>query len=190
MRITHLYLCETKTARAWGATSVVFVQNALLRLGGVFLSASGKFRLYSAFCALNFRLQKILANGLDPFTSQSSCCIKARRMEVSRSSVPEKSEELEKFLSGCNAEKQHSRTLESFLIKPVQRVLRYPLFLSQMKTLTGTATAEHAQISEALGKMEKVAEYINEMQRIYEEYGDTFAAIQSRNPVVAEKVEP
>lgn len=37
------------------------------------------------------------------------------------------------------------------------------------------------QISDALLKMEKVAEYINEMQRIYEEYGALFSQIQSQN---------
>jgi len=40
---------------------------------------------------------------------------------------------------------------------------------------------EHAQISDALQQMEKVAEYINEMQRVYEKYGEVFARITVSN---------
>lgn len=36
------------------------------------------------------------------------------------------------------------------------------------------------ELAEALTKMEKVAEYINEMQRVYEEYGAVFNQIQSQ----------
>jgi len=66
------------------------------------------------------------------------------------------------------------------LIKPVQRVLRYPLFLQQIKAQLADGTPEFLQISEALTKMERVAEYINEMQRIYEEHGDTFESLQQK----------
>lgn len=88
---------------------------------------------------------------------------------------------MQQFLTACNVNRQHSATLESYLIKPVQRVLRYPLFLQQIKSLTSQGAPENVQISEALTKMEKVAEYINEMQRIYEEYGFVFCQAQTLN---------
>uniref|UniRef100_A0A914W7R1 Uncharacterized protein n=1 Tax=Plectus sambesii TaxID=2011161 RepID=A0A914W7R1_9BILA len=132
------------------------LRNALLRIGGVFLSKSNKFKVYSPFCASHFRTQKLL------------------RQE-------EKNEKLQAFLAKCNVDEQHACTFESYLIKPVQRVLRYPLFLQQMKTHTCEGTPEHVQVSQALTKMEQVAEYINEMQRVYEEYGTMFALIQVHN---------
>ncbi|KAL0163926.1 hypothetical protein M9458_039679, partial [Cirrhinus mrigala] len=36
------------------------------------------------------------------------------------------------FLEARNPTKQHSSTLESYLIKPVQRVLKYPLLLREL----------------------------------------------------------
>ena len=56
-------------------------------------------------------------------------------------------EALQSHLKSCNIENQHSATFESYLIKPVQRILRYPLFLQQIKTLTAPNTAENVQIS-------------------------------------------
>lgn len=84
------------------------------------------------------------------------------------------------------------------MIKPIQRILKYPLLLQQLRNLTDERSEEHQHlignyaaamtrgvmidrsiardllISEALKGMEKVAEHINEMQRIHEEYGAIF----------------
>jgi T-lymphoma invasion and metastasis-inducing protein 1 len=60
------------------------------------------------------------------------------------------------------------------LIKPIQRILKYPLLLQQLKNLTDPYVEEHHHLIEALKGMEKVAEHINEMQRIHEEYGAIF----------------
>ncbi|KAF7254430.1 T-lymphoma invasion and metastasis-inducing protein 2 [Varanus komodoensis] len=78
------------------------------------------------------------------------------------------------FLEAHNPTKQHSSTLESFLIKPVQRVLKYPLLLKELVSLTDTESEEHHHLTEALKAMEKVASHINEMQKIYEDYGAVF----------------
>uniref|UniRef100_A0A915L2E6 Uncharacterized protein n=1 Tax=Romanomermis culicivorax TaxID=13658 RepID=A0A915L2E6_ROMCU len=131
------------------------LKNSLLHLGGLFLTAAIDFKVYSTFCTNYFRIQKLLRE--------------------------ENNETLRAFLTSRNFKRQHSFTLESYLIKPVQRVLRYPLFLSQIKALTEQGRPENVQISDALDKMEKVAEYINEMQRVYEEYGDLFSKIQYAN---------
>ena len=81
---------------------------------------------------------------------------------------------LQEFLLSKNPKQEHSSTLESYLIKPIQRILKYPLLLQQLKNLTDTYAEEHHHLIEALKGMEKVAEHINEMQRIHEEYGAIF----------------
>jgi T-lymphoma invasion and metastasis-inducing protein 1 len=81
---------------------------------------------------------------------------------------------LQEFLAARNPKQQHSSTLESYLIKPIQRILKYPLLLQQLRNLTDPNTDEHQHLVEALKGMEKVAEHINEMQRIHEEYGAIF----------------
>jgi len=54
--------------------------------------------------------------------------------------------ELQEFLRLRNPKRQHSSTLESFLIKPIQRVLKYPLLLSQLVQLTADFTDEQNQL--------------------------------------------
>lgn len=121
----------------------------------------------------------------------------------------EGNQELQEFLIARNPKQQHSSTLESYLIKPIQRILKYPLLLQQLRNLTDPRCDEHLhlvgknnvhhtmrhtvwnihsqptnvwllfffdllKLTEALKGMEKVAEHINEMQRIHEEYGAIF----------------
>lgn len=51
------------------------------------------------------------------------------------------------FLGARNPTKQHSSTLESYLIKPVQRVLKYPLLLRELVSLTDTDSEEHYHLT-------------------------------------------
>ena len=55
--------------------------------------------------------------------------------------------ELREFLRARNPKQQHSATLESYLIKPIQRILKYPLLLQQLKYLTDPHTDEHHHLS-------------------------------------------
>ena len=74
----------------------------------------------------------------------------------------------------CNKKKQQSTSLESYLIKPIQRILKYPLLLQQLKNAALVNSEEQQHLFDALIGMERVAEHINEMQRIHEEYGAIF----------------
>uniref|UniRef100_A0A8C1WXC7 TIAM Rac1 associated GEF 2a n=1 Tax=Cyprinus carpio TaxID=7962 RepID=A0A8C1WXC7_CYPCA len=121
----------------------------LFSLGGSFLYYAEHFKLYSGFCANHIKVQKVL-----------------ERAKTDRS--------FKEFLDSRNPTKQHSTTLESYLIKPVQRVLKYPLLLRELVSLTDTDSEEHYHLTEALKEMEKVASHINEMQKIYEDYGAVF----------------
>uniref|UniRef100_A0A669CE29 TIAM Rac1 associated GEF 2 n=1 Tax=Oreochromis niloticus TaxID=8128 RepID=A0A669CE29_ORENI len=121
----------------------------LFSLGGSFLYYADHFKLYSGFCANHIKVQKVLERAK---TDQA----------------------FKKFLDARNPTKQHSSTLESYLIKPVQRVLKYPLLLRELVSLTDGDSEEHYHLTEALKAMEKVASHINEMQKIYEDYGSVF----------------
>ena len=81
---------------------------------------------------------------------------------------------LQDFLMSCNKKKQQSTSLESYLIKPIQRILKYPLLLQQLKNAASANSEEQQHLFDALIGMERVAEHINEMQRIHEEYGAIF----------------
>ncbi|KAL2081987.1 hypothetical protein ACEWY4_021805 [Coilia grayii] len=121
----------------------------LFSLGGSFLNYADHFKLYSGFCANHIKVQKVLERAK---TDQA----------------------FKEFLEARNPTKQHSSTLESYLIKPVQRVLKYPLLLRELVSLTDADSEEHSHLTEALRAMEKVASHINEMQKIYEDYGTVF----------------
>ncbi|XP_077395376.1 rho guanine nucleotide exchange factor TIAM2 [Festucalex cinctus] len=121
----------------------------LFSLGGSFLYYADHFKLYSGFCANHIKVQKVL-----------------ERAKTDRA--------FKDFLDARNPTKQHSSTLESYLIKPVQRVLKYPLLLRELVSLTDANSEEHYHLTEALRAMEKVASHINEMQKIYEDYGTVF----------------
>ena len=54
---------------------------------------------------------------------------------------------LQEFLRARNPKQQHSSTLESYLIKPIQRILKYPLLLQQLKNLTDPASDEHHHLA-------------------------------------------
>ncbi|XP_036982025.2 rho guanine nucleotide exchange factor TIAM2 isoform X3 [Artibeus jamaicensis] len=121
----------------------------LFSLGGSFLYYADHFKLYSGFCANHIKVQKVLER------AKTDKAFKA-------------------FLEERNPTKQHSSTLESYLIKPVQRVLKYPLLLRELVSLTDQDSEEHYHLTEALKAMEKVASHINEMQKLHEDYGAVF----------------
>uniref|UniRef100_A0A3Q2ZKT1 TIAM Rac1 associated GEF 1 n=1 Tax=Hippocampus comes TaxID=109280 RepID=A0A3Q2ZKT1_HIPCM len=83
----------------------------LFSLGGSFLYYADRFKIYSAFCASHTKVPKVL--------------VKAK-------SDPD----FKAFLDERNPKQQHSSTLESYLIKPIQRVLKYPLLLRELYSLT------------------------------------------------------
>ncbi|XP_074471641.1 rho guanine nucleotide exchange factor TIAM2-like isoform X2 [Sebastes fasciatus] len=121
----------------------------LFSLGGSFLYYADHFKHYSGFCANHIKVQKVLER------AKTDGAFK-------------------QFLETRNPTNQHSSSLESYLIKPVQRVLKYPLLLRELVSLTDPESPEHTHLTEALRAMEKVATHINEMQKIYEDYGCVF----------------
>uniref|UniRef100_A0A3B4CIN0 TIAM Rac1 associated GEF 1a n=1 Tax=Pygocentrus nattereri TaxID=42514 RepID=A0A3B4CIN0_PYGNA len=124
-------------------------KKVLFSLGGSFLYYADRFKIYSAFCASHTKVPKVLTKAkTDP--------------------------EFKAFLAERNPRQQHSSTLESYLIKPIQRVLKYPLLLRELYCLTDADSEEHYHLNVAIKAMNKVASHINEMQKIHEEYGAVF----------------
>ncbi|XP_061916984.1 rho guanine nucleotide exchange factor TIAM1-like [Entelurus aequoreus] len=121
----------------------------LFSLGGSFLYYADRFKIYSAFCASHTKVPKVLVK------AKSDGDFKA-------------------FLDERNPKQQHSSTLESYLIKPIQRVLKYPLLLKELYSLTDPDSEEHYHLDVAMKAMNKVASHINEMQKIHEEFGAVF----------------
>ncbi|KAM9319169.1 rho guanine nucleotide exchange factor TIAM1-like isoform 2-T2 [Pholidichthys leucotaenia] len=121
----------------------------LFSLGGSFLYYADRFKIYSAFCASHTKVPKVLVKAkTDP--------------------------DFKAFLDERNPKQQHSSTLESYLIKPIQRVLKYPLLLKELYSLTDPDSEEHYHLNVAMKAMNKVASHINEMQKIHEEFGAVF----------------
>lgn len=50
---------------------------------------------------------------------------------------------------------QISQSLESYLVRPIQRVLKYPLLLAQMRALCAKGTTNYNKLEEALRELEK-----------------------------------
>ncbi|XP_037123667.1 T-lymphoma invasion and metastasis-inducing protein 1-like isoform X2 [Syngnathus acus] len=124
-------------------------KKVLFSLGGSFLYYADRFKIYSAFCAGHTKVPKVLVK------AKSDSDFKA-------------------FLDQRNPKQQHSSTLESYLIKPIQRVLKYPLLLRELYSLTDPDSEEHYHLDVAMKAMNKVASHINEMQKIHEEFGAVF----------------
>ncbi|KAL6073546.1 Guanine nucleotide exchange factor for Cdc42p [Balamuthia mandrillaris] len=73
------------------------------------------------------------------------------------------------------------QTLGSFLIKPTQRICRYPLFLSEMSKLVAKDSPAKADLEKALHKVQNVVTTINEAKRKAENL-EIIKTIQERFP--------
>ncbi|XP_061426822.1 rho guanine nucleotide exchange factor TIAM1-like isoform X2 [Lethenteron reissneri] len=135
----------------------VRLRRALFSLGGTFLYYAEHFKLYSAFCASHSRAQRILAKA----RTEAAFCA---------------------FLEERNPGRQHASSLESLLIKPVQRVLKYPLLLRQLAALAAPHSHERHHLTEAMRAMNGVARHINEMQKLYDEFGAAFDGLLAQQP--------
>ncbi|XP_043394234.1 rho guanine nucleotide exchange factor TIAM1 isoform X8 [Chelonia mydas] len=140
-------------------------KKVLFSLGGSFLYYADRFKLYSAFCASHTKVPKVLVK------AKTDTAFKA-------------------FLDAQNPRQQHSSTLESYLIKPIQRILKYPLLLRELFALTDADSEEHYHLDVAIKTMNKVASHINEMQKIHEEYGAVFDQLIAEQTVEKKEVEP
>ncbi|XP_065649567.1 protein still life, isoform SIF type 1 isoform X7 [Hydra vulgaris] len=133
-------------------------QNIIYLIGKLFLEFCDKFRLYSTFCSCHSRAVKLLQVNTN--------------------------EALKAFLIARNPKQQHTASLESYLITPIQRILRYPLLIKTMMKYMLKDSEEYLCMNNALTSIEKVANYINEMQRINETFTPLFQDLAKQCPYV------
>jgi len=55
--------------------------------------------------------------------------------------------------------------IETFLMKPVQRICKYPLLLRQINTITPEDSSNKSDLILAIEKIEEVVETVNERRR-------------------------
>jgi hypothetical protein len=80
-----------------------------------------------------------------------------------------RSAELRRFVErGLPLMRRHTAgafDLPSLLLKPVQRVLKYPLLLRELLKNTEQASGDYEPLRQALAQMQRVAAYVNEIRR-------------------------
>lgn len=100
--------------------------------------------------------------------------------------IHQNNQHLKEFLAARNPRHQHSLSFESYLIKPVQRILKYPLLIQQMLTYASpnetnsnesSLPIEIIKLKQAITMMNDVGEYMNGMQQLYEDFGQSFEHI-------------
>ena len=124
-------------------------QNILFSIGSAFLYYVNHFKLYSSFCASHSKAQKVLhpskftslLTSIEPSWRQVQLFYGPAGLTIYHSNcvADEGNQALQEFLVSCNPKQQHSTALESYLIKPIQRILKYPLLLTQLKVKSGRA---------------------------------------------------
>ncbi|EPQ26807.1 uncharacterized protein PFL1_05785 [Pseudozyma flocculosa PF-1] len=115
------------------------------RVGGAFLRLMPRIdQVYAAYCSRHeasmSRLQELLSS--EPKVSA--------------------------FLRDCTAvARRHTNAwdLSSLLIKPVQRVLKYPLLIHELLANTSEEHPDHAELRASLVEIQKVADHINEVKK-------------------------
>lgn len=134
------------------------IKDAVMRISALFINKCNKFKIYSEYSAAYLRFQHL-----------QKC-----------------DQELKSNLEKLNLSQQHKESVESLLIKPIQRVLKYPLFLEQIRDFCSKDSIEKKQTLQALTRMQTLATYVNEMQRINEEYGTDLERL-SKIPELSKK---
>lgn len=82
---------------------------------------------------------------------------------------------LQAWLDARNPRQEQSATLASYLIKPVQRILKYPLLMKQMFShLPGTGPAKTA-LKQAIKSLSDLAAHINDTTRLCETFSEALA---------------
>lgn len=129
------------------------LQGFVQSIAETFIRVAKNFKLYSTYCALHLRLNRLF-------------------------DLQQNNETIKDFFSACNPSGQHALSFESYLIKPVQRLVKYPLFLQQMLNHSQKdETSRIVSLRKSIKLMMKISKYVNSMQQLYEEFGQSFESI-------------
>ncbi|VDL81585.1 unnamed protein product [Nippostrongylus brasiliensis] len=131
------------------------LQDAIIRVCALFVNRCGDFKVYAEYAAAYLRLLQELPSRKDMLAS----------------------------LEAANSSKEQHCSYESRMIKPVQRVVQYPLLLRAIQSCCEQDTLQAKQVEVALQKMQTLAEYVNEMQRVHEQYAPQIDLLRRQNEV-------
>ncbi|KAI8926331.1 hypothetical protein BC831DRAFT_456795 [Entophlyctis helioformis] len=108
------------------------------------------------------------AESLKVYTIYASNYPSAMKLVYQLAARPENKDTLQKWMSSPEG---RGLSLESFLIKPVQRICKYPLLIRELERHTEKAgnTADQANLRNAAEKIEAVVMLVNEATRHAEE---------------------
>ncbi|PAV66791.1 hypothetical protein WR25_10515 [Diploscapter pachys] len=116
------------------------MRDAVNRVSALFVNRCSQFKVYAEYAASYLRLQQEIVT----------------------------KKEIHVQLEAANTTREQHCSYESMMIKPIQRVVQYPLLLNAIHSACEKESFEAKQVSGSLAKMQTLAEYVNEMQRIHE----------------------
>eukprot|EP00007_Cunea_sp_BSH-02190019_P006443 CAMPEP_0174238538 /NCGR_PEP_ID=MMETSP0417-20130205/11572_1 /TAXON_ID=242541 /ORGANISM="Mayorella sp, Strain BSH-02190019" /LENGTH=725 /DNA_ID=CAMNT_0015317381 /DNA_START=421 /DNA_END=2594 /DNA_ORIENTATION=- len=112
--------------------------------GDIFLQMADFFKMYTAYCANQPNALKTLEKY-------------------------QKNTAFQKFLEECTLNPEtRGLTLFSFLIKPIQRICKYPLLLKDLLKNTAEDHPDFDNLQKAMNKIQEVVDYVNERKRLSE----------------------
>lgn len=129
-------------------------KRVLFSIGSAFLYFAENFKVYSSFTASHIRSYRI-------FTTNQNPALKEILLEHQRS-------------------RSLSTSLDSYMIKPIQRIMKYPLFLRDLCHAINPDADEHYHLTQTLNEIERINRHINKMQEIYEDYGTMFDGLSKQ----------
>ena len=124
--------------------------NIILDTSELFTQYSHSFRQFSIFCT-SYRNAQELINS------------RTQKVQV--------------FFGARNPHNKNELRFDSLLALPIQRILRYPLFLRNMRDCVCKGSEEYKEISNAIQTMDRVAGYIDEIQYMSEKFASLFNGI-------------
>ncbi|KAF1770479.1 hypothetical protein GCK72_002298 [Caenorhabditis remanei] len=133
--------------------SVAQIRDSVMRVCAVFINKCADFKIYAEYAAGYHLLQHE---------------IKSKKELLSK-------------LEAVNSTREQHCSWESRMIKPVQRIVQYPLLLKNIADALPKDARERIQVETALQKMQTSAEYVNEMQRLHEDYAQYMETVRKAN---------
>eukprot|EP01128_Nolandella_sp_AFSM9_P004550 TRINITY_DN2055_c0_g1_i1.p1 TRINITY_DN2055_c0_g1~~TRINITY_DN2055_c0_g1_i1.p1 ORF type:complete len:950 (-),score=155.91 TRINITY_DN2055_c0_g1_i1:257-3049(-) len=114
-----------------------------IKLGDLFVQISAHLKVYTEYCANQPNALAMLKN------------------------LKNDNKEFNQFDSDLQNHDPAVRGLDmlSFIIKPVQRLCKYPLLIRELIATTDKEDEEHARLSVAMEKVSEAVSYVNEIQR-------------------------
>lgn len=133
--------------------TVAQIRDSVMRVCAVFINKCADFKIYAEYATGYHMLQHE---------------IKTKKELLSK-------------LEAVNSTREQHCSWESRMIKPVQRIVQYPLLLKNIADALPKDARERIQVETALQKMQTSAEYVNEMQRLNEDYAPYMETVRKAN---------